>query len=175
MLSQAKLPKRFWDEALRTAVDVINLSPCTALDGDVAEHVWSGKDVTYRHLRVFGCRAFAHVPNNERSKLDGKTKDYIFLGYSHDQFGYRLWDPEKQMVFRSRDVVFFEDQTIKDLKNEAPAKTSAEGFIDYDPVIPPIYQGDGGDVQEDGVEPNIDLSKGYVEQEEESKFLHNLT
>ena len=95
MLSQAKLPKRFWDEALRTAVDVINLSPCTTLDGDVAEHVWSRKDVSYKHLRVFGCRAFAHVPDNERSKLDGKSKECIFLGYSHDHFGYRLWDPKK--------------------------------------------------------------------------------
>lgn len=45
--------------------------------------------------RVFGCRAFAHVPDNERSKLDGKSKECIFLGYSHDQFGYRLWDSEK--------------------------------------------------------------------------------
>ncbi|KAJ8492114.1 hypothetical protein OPV22_013835 [Ensete ventricosum] len=76
MLSQAKLPKRFWDEALRTAVDVINLSPCTTLNGDVAEHVWSEKDVSYRHLRVFGCRVFAHVPNNERSKLDGEPESY---------------------------------------------------------------------------------------------------
>ena len=166
MLSQAKLPKRFWDEALRTAVDVINLSPCTTLDGDVAEHVWSGKDVSYRHLRVFGCRAFAHVPDNERSKLDGKSKECIFLGYSHDQFGYRLWDPEKQKVFRSRDVVFFEDQTFEDLKKKAPAKTSAEGLADCDPVIPPVYQGDGGDVQENSVEPDIDLPAGHVEQEE---------
>ncbi|KAJ8468023.1 hypothetical protein OPV22_030575 [Ensete ventricosum] len=166
MLSQAKLPKRFWDEALMTVVDVINISPYTALDYDVAEHVWSGKDVSYMHLRVFGCRAFAHIPNNERSKLDGKTKECIFLGYSHDQFGYRLWDPEKQKVFRSRDVVFFEDQTIENLK-EAPTKTSAEGFVDCDPVIPPVYHGDGGDVQEDGAEPNVDLPAGHVEQEEE--------
>ncbi|URE13498.1 Retrotransposon protein [Musa troglodytarum] len=166
MLSQAKLPKRFWDEALRTTVDVINLSPYTALDVDVAEHVWSGKDVSYKHLRVFGCRAFAHIPDNERSKLDGKTKECIFLGYSHDQFGYRLWDPEKQNVFRSRDVIFFEDQTLEDLKKKAPAKTSAEGLEDYDPAIPPVYQGDGGDVQEDGVEPDINLPIGHVEQEE---------
>ncbi|URD72826.1 Retrotransposon protein [Musa troglodytarum] len=166
MLSQAKLPKRFWDEALRTAVDVINLSPCTALDADVAEHVWLGKDVSYKHLRVFGCRAFAYIPDNERSKLDGKTKECIFLGYSHDQFGYRLWDIEKQKVFRSRDVVFFEDQTLEDLKKKASAKTSIEGLADCDPVVPPVYQGDGGDMQEDGVEPNINLPAGHVEQEE---------
>ncbi|KAJ8485616.1 hypothetical protein OPV22_018101 [Ensete ventricosum] len=143
MLSQAQLPKRFWDEALRTAVDVINLSPCTALDGDVAEYVWSGKDISYRHLRVFGYCAFAHVSNNERSKLD-----------------------EKQKVFRSRDVIFFDDQTIEDLK-KAPARTYAEGFVECDPVIPQVYQGDERDVQEDGAESNVDILAGHVEQEEE--------
>ena len=70
MLSHAKLPKRFWDDALRTTVDLINLSPCIPLDGDVAEHVWSRKDVSYKHLKAFRCRAFAHVPDVERSKLD---------------------------------------------------------------------------------------------------------
>ena len=64
---------------MRTTVDVINLSPCTALDDDVVEHVWSEKDVFYRRLRVFSYRTFAHIPDNERSKLDGKTKEYIFL------------------------------------------------------------------------------------------------
>ena len=54
MLSHAKLPKRFWDEALRTAVDLINLSPSIPRDGDVAKHVWSGKDVSYKHLKVLG-------------------------------------------------------------------------------------------------------------------------
>jgi len=36
------------------------------------------------------------------------------LGYSEDEFGYRLWDPIDRKVIRSRDVVFFEDQTIAD-------------------------------------------------------------
>ena len=116
MLSHAKLPKRFWDEALRTAVDLINLSPKIPLDGNVAEHAWLGKEVSYKHLKVFGCRAFAHVPDVERSKLDGKTKECVFLGYSHDDFGYRLWDPVKKRVFQSRDVIFFEDQNVGDLQ-----------------------------------------------------------
>ena len=39
MLSQAKLPKKFWDKTLRTIVDVINLSPFTTQHGDIAEHI----------------------------------------------------------------------------------------------------------------------------------------
>jgi hypothetical protein len=65
---------------------------------------------------VFGCRAFVHVPKDERSKLDNKTKQCIFLGFEDDGFGYRLWDPEEKKIIRSRDVIFFEDQTIEDFE-----------------------------------------------------------
>ncbi|KAL6322839.1 hypothetical protein AAG906_020839 [Vitis piasezkii] len=70
MLSHARLPKSFWGEAMRTTIDLINMSPSYPLKGDIPE----------RHLGVFGCRAFVHVPRDERSKLDSKTKQCIFLG-----------------------------------------------------------------------------------------------
>ena len=81
MLSEAKLPKHFWGEALIVVVHVINLSLVVALNTKVADTIWFGKNVIYDHLRVFGCRAFVHVPNDERSKLDKKTRQCIFIGY----------------------------------------------------------------------------------------------
>ena len=74
MLSHAKLPKSFWGEAMRIVVDLINLSPLYPLKGDIPEKVWTRKFVSFKHLRVFGCRAFVHVPRDKRSKLDSKTK-----------------------------------------------------------------------------------------------------
>ncbi|PKI68495.1 hypothetical protein CRG98_011133 [Punica granatum] len=52
--------------------------------------VWTSKEVSYKHLRVFGCKASVHIPRDERSKLDAKVKQYIFLGYAHEEFGYRF-------------------------------------------------------------------------------------
>ena len=74
VLSEAKLPNSFWAEALNTVTYVINLSPVVALDGDVPNKVWFNKDVSYDHLKVFGCKTCVHVPKNDRSKLDVKTK-----------------------------------------------------------------------------------------------------
>ena len=39
MLSNAKLPNSFWGEAMRTAVDLINLSPSVPLNGDIPQRV----------------------------------------------------------------------------------------------------------------------------------------
>ena len=116
MLSQSKLPKSFWREAVQTVCYLINRSPSSALDGEVPEKVWTGKNVRYDYLRIFGCRAFVHVPKDERTKLDDKTRQCIFLGFGDEQFGYKLWDPVDKKVVRSRDVIFYEDQTIEDIK-----------------------------------------------------------
>ena len=51
---------------MRTSIDLINLSPSVPLKGDVHERVWTKKDVSYDHLRVFSCRAFVHILKDER-------------------------------------------------------------------------------------------------------------
>ncbi|GJY76876.1 putative RNA-directed DNA polymerase [Tanacetum coccineum] len=152
LLSHAGLPASFWGEALNTAVHVINLTPCVPLRFDVPDRVWSGKDVSYRHLRVFGCKASVHIPKDERSKLDVKGKPCVFLGYGQDEFGYRLYDPVQKKLVRSRDVVFEEDQTLKDVEN-AERETIPQhndDLIDLDPVPPKHFDSQfGDDIQND--------------------------
>ena len=70
--------------------------------------VWTKKQPTVAHLRVFGCDAYAHVPKDERGKLDSKAKKCILVGYGEETKGYRLYDPIHAKIFFSRDVVFNE-------------------------------------------------------------------
>ncbi|GAA0152202.1 hypothetical protein LIER_10741 [Lithospermum erythrorhizon] len=41
MLSHVNLPRYFWEKALVTAVQIINLSPSITLNGEVPEKMWS--------------------------------------------------------------------------------------------------------------------------------------
>ena len=59
----------FGGEAIRTAVDLNNLSLSAPLDGDILKWVWTEKDVCFKHLRVFGCQVFVHISKDERSNL----------------------------------------------------------------------------------------------------------
>ena len=101
-----------------TACYLINRSPSAPLGFDVPEKVWTCKEISYNHLKVFGCKAFIHVPKEQRSKLDDKALPCIFIGYGNEEFGYKVWDPKTRKVIRSRDVVFHEDQTMKDSNKE---------------------------------------------------------
>ena len=55
------------------------------------------------------------IPKYERSKLDVKTRQCVFVGYDQNEFGYRLYNPVEKKLIRSRDVEFMEDQTITDI------------------------------------------------------------
>ena len=156
MLSHSKQPKSF--SAMRTSIDLINLSPSIPLKGDVPEKVWTEKDVSYDNLRVFGCKVFFHIPKDETSKLDVKAKPCIFLGYGHEEFGYILWDPLSTKIVRSRDVVFLEDQLVDNGDKKEKSSSSTEIPIRIDPIVPPtMYANHGGELQEgDGVIENAD-------------------
>ena len=107
---------------------------------------------------MFGCKAFIHIPKDERSKLDVKAKPCIFLGYGHEEFGYKLLYPSSRTIVRRRDVVFLEDQPVDDGDKVEKASSYAEIPIRTDPVVPPIvYSNHGGELHEgDGVTENED-------------------
>ena len=93
MLSNANFPNGFWVEAVATVVHLINQSPNKAIDEKVLELMWSRKQPSYKHLRVFGCKTYCHVPKEFKDNLAPKSKKCIFLCYGDfGEMGYRLWE-----------------------------------------------------------------------------------
>jgi len=75
------------------------------------EEAWSGHKPSVTHLQVFGCVAYAKIPNARRTKLDDKSEKCIFVGYCDKRMGYKLYNPITKKVIMSRDVIFKEDKT----------------------------------------------------------------
>ncbi|RDY11828.1 hypothetical protein CR513_03448, partial [Mucuna pruriens] len=163
----------FDGEALYTIVHVINLSPTIALNTEVPDKIWFGKDVKYDHLRVFSCNAFVHVPKDERPKLDMKTRQCIFMGYSHDEYGYRMYVPVEKKLVISRDVQFMEDQIIEDInkvKKSTPEKDNS--LSEIDPLQMPIHDLDTTDNNAQNVGDGFDVPLDD-DAEEEQKMSQN--
>ncbi|OMO51796.1 Reverse transcriptase, RNA-dependent DNA polymerase [Corchorus capsularis] len=134
---------------VKVACYLINRSPSAPLGFDIPEKVWSDKNPSYAHLKVFGCKAFLHVPKEQRSKLDSKVTPCIFVGYGGEEFGYRFWDPEKKNIVRSRDVVFHEHETIADFEKKEKTSRVVHDDDDLTPTtVPPRRATDGGDEQD---------------------------
>ncbi|VFQ81624.1 unnamed protein product [Cuscuta campestris] len=110
---------------------------------------------------------------DERSKLDVKTRQCIFVGYGHDEFGYRLYDPVEKKLVRSRDVIFMEDQNIEDIqKMEKSESQSYDDLVDLNPTpMAHTPNATNGDLNDDNSHVPHDFIDGNVE--EESNEVHN--
>ena len=138
MLADAKLPYKFWAETLSTAVYLRNRSPSTAVKGKTPFEAWNGEKPNVKHLRIFGCEAYAHVPKDERKKLDSKSRKCILLGYGTVIKGYRLYDPERARVFYSRDVQFNESSQRAETINEQEPRRDMHVELDVQDLEKPV-------------------------------------
>ena len=108
MMNVVGLPKKFWAEAVATAVYILNISPTKAVLNQTPYEAWKGRKPRVSHLKIFGCIAYALDNSHSRRKLDVKSKKCIFVGYSPQSKAYKLYNPVSEKVIISRDVVFHE-------------------------------------------------------------------
>ncbi|KAG6392995.1 hypothetical protein SASPL_147225 [Salvia splendens] len=98
-------------KAVRCVVYVQNRCPHAKLIDQTPQEAWSGIKPTMSHLKIFGSVAYVHVPNQRRTKLDDKSRSYVFIGYDEKTKGFRLFDPIEKKVIISRDVLMNEEST----------------------------------------------------------------
>ncbi|KAL0440382.1 UNVERIFIED_CONTAM: Retrovirus-related Pol polyprotein from transposon TNT 1-94 [Sesamum latifolium] len=119
---------------------LIDRSLRASLGGKVAEEVWTGDPVNFDHLRIFGCPAYVHVPSDEKSKLDLKSKQCIFLGYKKAVKGYKFWDSIARKMVISRDAVFDEQFMLQQHQDKMPKDSSSSDTLQMElephPVAP---------------------------------------
>ncbi|MCO5552099.1 hypothetical protein L7F22_005609 [Adiantum nelumboides] len=82
LMSEKNVPHCYWAEAVSTAVYIMNRTPTAAVHNVTPEEKFTGKKPDLGHLKVFGCIAYVHVPDELQTKLDPKAEKCIFIGYS---------------------------------------------------------------------------------------------
>nr|KYP68962.1 Retrovirus-related Pol polyprotein from transposon TNT 1-94 [Cajanus cajan] len=111
MLKEKGLPNTFWAEVVYTAVYILNRCPTRTVQDKTLIEAWSGKKPSTKHLRVFGSICYIHVLEEKRHKLEDKIVRGIFLGYSIQSKGYRVYNLQTKKLIISRDVEVDENVT----------------------------------------------------------------
>ncbi len=120
----------FWAEAMNTAVYIKNRCPTKALDSKTPQEAWIGTKPDVFHLRAFGCKTFAHIPNEKRSKLESKSIPCVFLGYCERTKTYSLMCLETKRIIKSRDVVFLEGtEEVEGVRDKRPLSNQIEHLV----------------------------------------------
>ena len=132
MLHGTGLSLGFWELAADAAVHTYNCTPTRVLGWRTPHELWSVghvPDVSY--FRVFGCKAYVHVPEDKRQKLDPRSIEMTLVGYEPGSKGYRLWNSNTRAIVLSRDVTFDE--------SSFPAKASSA--LSAPPSQPLVLEG----------------------------------
>nr|CCA21916.1 PREDICTED: copia proteinlike putative [Albugo laibachii Nc14] len=124
MLSESKMSKVYWCEAMMTALDIRNMSPsASSPEASPFEIVFKRKP-RIELMRVFGSLCYAHVAKVKRSKLDDSGVRCLLLGYSKQHKAYRLLNASTGAIVISRSVTFAESATT------FPRRVNTPGVID---------------------------------------------
>lgn len=120
LLRDANLDKSLWGEAIHTANYLQNRLPTRSVSKTPFEF-WYGFKPDYSNLKVFGCKAWVHIPREKRKKLDSVAMNVLFVGYCYNQKGYRFYDEINKRIVTSRDARFLElsdgtDQNEKEVQ-----------------------------------------------------------
>lgn len=127
MMLAMKISPRLWAEAISTAAYLRNRSPSSTLKNATPFQVFTGKEPTFTHIRIFGSLVYYHVAAEHRTKLQAKSLPGVFVGYSPEAKAYRVFDAAKDQVVTTRDVIF--DEKIPPTSN-VPAVADSTGFFD---------------------------------------------
>src|SRR6202161_2620864 len=129
MIIDAGLPAYLWPFAIDTAVYTVKriVSPGetkSALQKYREDLGWSESQAktTIKHLQIWGTRCYKHIPKEDRvqaEKMGPRAMIGYLVGYEGDNgHVYRIWDPKKRKIVRSRDVTFEIGKTARE--NEDP-------------------------------------------------------
>src|SRR5260370_21488781 len=67
-----------------------------------------GKKPSMATLHLFGCKAYAHIPKVDQTKLSERTIECIHVGFVEEKRAYLLWNRERRWLIESRDMKFEE-------------------------------------------------------------------
>ncbi|CAM8998987.1 unnamed protein product [Rhodiola kirilowii] len=105
MLHAKSVPLKFWAEAMNTACYVINRVMIRSGTEKTCYELWKGKRPTVKYFHIFGSQCYILRDREYLQKLDPKSDEGIFLGYSTNSQAYRVYNRRTGVVMESINVV----------------------------------------------------------------------
>lgn len=136
LMIASSVPLYFRAEAICTSVFLINRLPTPTLGWRSPFEALFGRLPDYKALRPFGCACYPHLAPYTAHKLEPRSRQCVFLGYSPNNKGYRSLDPSSGRVFISRHVIF-DELSFPFATIQSPGSTNGTSYDDmvFIPVV----------------------------------------
>lgn len=109
MLNEAKLPHRYWKEAVHTAVYILNRAQLRVNHDKTPYELWKGRPASVKYFKIFGSKCFIKRDEDTLSKFETRSDEGIFLGYSTTSKAYKWYNKGLQKIVENVNVIVDED------------------------------------------------------------------
>lgn len=117
LLIKSGLSPSFWSDAIAMACYIRNRCPFSSVGGLIPYEKWTGTAPDLSNLRIFGDEVHVLDKDPSKNKFGPRSMKGIFIGYSRESKGYRVWMLNKRKTIVNRDVKFL-DKSRVDLTND---------------------------------------------------------
>jgi hypothetical protein len=131
----AKAPNHLWDYAMMNVLHVENLLPTEVFENKSTPYIQlynKVPDISY--LRVWGCTAYAILPESQRPSFGARAIKGRFIGYEQTSLAYLFYYPTNRTVYKTGHLTFNEDiNTIMETEFSIPDLTAiTDEYINAD-------------------------------------------
>lgn len=106
------LVKPLWAELVRTSCYLKNRVPTSSNESFKSPfEILFNRKPSIHHLRAIGSTCYDHKTGKIPGKLDERSTKCVLIGYETENI-FRVYDPSRQVVYRSRDLVIVETNDV---------------------------------------------------------------
>lgn len=127
LLTHAEISMSHWPYAFAAATYFINRLSTLVLSMESSVQKLFCTTPNYNKLHIFGCLCFPWLRSYNTNKLENRTTQYVFLGYSLTQRTYICLKPSSGRIYVSRHVKF--DETVFPTENNLWLKTGSSSMV----------------------------------------------
>ncbi|KAI5322358.1 hypothetical protein L3X38_031430 [Prunus dulcis] len=127
LLATAALNDKFWYYAAAHAAFLINRMPCQLLQMTSPYFKLFGHNPELQSLKVFGSAVYPLLRPYNSHKLEPRSAEHVFLGYSLGYKGVICFHPNTHKVVISRHVIY--DETQFPMKNYSVSSTQSSSVM----------------------------------------------
>jgi hypothetical protein len=88
MLNEAKLPDKFWRDAIYTVIHILNRAQLRPNHDKTPYELWFGRPTSVIHFKIFGSKCYIRNDEDNLGKFELRYDEGTFLGYSPNKKAY---------------------------------------------------------------------------------------
>ncbi|MCI19626.1 gag-pol polyprotein, partial [Trifolium medium] len=134
MLHAKKLSYGFWAEAMNTACYIHNRVTLRSGTTSTLYELWKGRKPTVKYFHVFGSKCYILADREPRRKMDPKSDEGMFLGYSTNNKAYRVYNSRTKTMMESINVVI-DDTPGENVQDEAGDAIASDSYNDVPEIV----------------------------------------